>query len=128
MSDRSLRGARLGGASLQDDHGVELAPRQQIAFSCPQEHSFSIPMAEEADVPDSWECARCGQRAQRVDVTDPVLKADKPVRTHWDMLRERRSMSELEELLEERLQLLRGGEIGPAHLHKRPTRRTASKT
>jgi len=37
-------------------------------------------------------------------------------------------MSELEELLEERLQLLRGGEIGPAHLHKRPTRRTASKT
>jgi hypothetical protein len=123
MSDRSLRGARLGGPSLQDDHGVELAPRQQIAYSCPQGHSFAIPMAEEADIPDTWECARCGQRAQRLDATDPVLKPEKPVRTHWDMLLERRSMSELEELLEERLQLLRGGEIGPAHLHRRGPRR-----
>jgi hypothetical protein len=31
----------------------------------------------------------------------------KPARTHWDMLLERRSIPELEELLEERLTLLR---------------------
>jgi hypothetical protein len=41
------------------------------------------------------------------------------------MLRERRSISELEELLAERVQLLRSGEIGPAHLHR--TRSTGSK-
>jgi len=34
------------------------------------------------------------------------------------MLREHRSISELEELLAERVQLLRNGEIGPAHLHR----------
>jgi len=34
------------------------------------------------------------------------------VRTHWDMLRERRSIAELEELLAERLSLLRSGELG----------------
>ena len=38
------------------------------------------------------------------------------------MLRERRSISELEELLAERVPLLRKGEIGPAHLHR--TKRT----
>ena len=37
----------------------------------------------------------------------------KPVRTHWDMLRERRTVGELEELLAERLALLRSGTIGP---------------
>ncbi|HWD79100.1 MAG TPA: RNA polymerase-binding protein RbpA, partial [Kribbella sp.] len=50
-------------------------------------------------------------------------KQEKPARTHWDMLRERRSISELEELLAERVELLRKGEIGPAHLHR--TKRTA---
>jgi hypothetical protein len=33
--------------------------------------------------------------------------ADKVARTHWDMLLERRSRAELEELLEERLAYLR---------------------
>ena len=33
-------------------------------------------------------------------------------RTHWDMLRERRSIAELEDLLAERLNLLRSGELG----------------
>ena len=45
-------------------------------------------------------------------------KAEKPARTHWDMLLERRSVEDLEVLLTERLELLRGGEIGPAHLHR----------
>ena len=36
------------------------------------------------------------------------MKATKPARTHWDMLRERRSIEELEELLAERLDEIRG--------------------
>ena len=48
----------------------------------------------------------------------PEEKVEKPARTHWDMLLERRSEKELEEILNERLELLRGGEIGPAHLHR----------
>ena len=40
------------------------------------------------------------------------------------MLLERRSIKELEEILTERLELLRGGEIGPAHLH-RPSKKKA---
>jgi hypothetical protein len=40
------------------------------------------------------------------------------------MLLERRSVKELEEILTERLELLRSGEIGPAHLH-RPSKKKA---
>ena len=52
------------------------------------------------------------------DGVRPEEKPAKHVRTHWDMLLERRSVKELEEILAERLELLRSGEIGPAHLHR----------
>jgi hypothetical protein len=126
MSDRVLRGARLGGQSFEDERGIEFAPRQQVAYICPKGHAFEIPMAEDADVPPVWECARCGAEARLVDGAEPEAKQEKPVRTHWDMLRERRSIPELEEILSERLTMLRAGEIGPVHLH-RSSSRTATK-
>ncbi|MGH3366799.1 MAG: RNA polymerase-binding protein RbpA [Nocardioidaceae bacterium] len=118
MSDRVLRGARLGGQSFEDERGIEFAPRQQVAYICAQGHAFEIPMAADAEVPEVWECVRCGGDARLVDGAEPETKKEKPVRTHWDMLRERRSISELEEILSERLTMLRAGEIGPAHLHR----------
>ena len=55
---------------------------------------------------------RCGAESLRSDGERPELKEEKPTRTHWDMLRERRSIAELEDLLAERLNLLRAGELG----------------
>ena len=75
-------------------------------------------MSVEADVPAVWECPRCGAEGLSVSGIQPEVKAEKPARTHWDMLLERRSVTELEEILAERLELLRSGEIGPAHLHR----------
>ncbi|MGH3445455.1 MAG: RNA polymerase-binding protein RbpA, partial [Nocardioidaceae bacterium] len=74
-----------------------------------------------------WECPRCGAQAKSLSGHVPEQKAEKPTRTHWDMLLERRSIKELEDILTERLELLRGGEIGPAHLH-RPTRKKTRKS
>ena len=54
-----------------------------------------------------WECPRCGKEAVRSDGTKADEKDQKPPRTHWDMLIERRSISDLEDLLQERLDLLR---------------------
>jgi rubredoxin len=118
MGERTLRGARLGGQSFEDERGIEFAARQNVAYVCPQGHDFEITMAAEADVPASWECPRCGAEALSKDGATPEEKTEKPARTHWDMLLERRSIKELEEILTERLELLRGGEIGPAHLHR----------
>ena len=128
MGERTLRGARLGGQSFEDERGIEFAARQQVGYICKQGHAFEIPMSAEADVPAVWECPRCGSEALATDGTKPVAKNEKPVRTHWDMLLERRSIKELEDILAERLDLLRGGEIGPAHLHrarKSKTRKSA---
>lgn len=106
MADRTLKGHGLGGKSLADSSGVELAARQHVDYDCPKGHAFACTFAEEADVPDTWECPRCGGTAIRTGAT-PAAKESKPVRTHWDMLRERRSIPELEEILAERLVELR---------------------
>ena len=110
MSERNLRGSRLGAASLESESGVEPAERQMVTYNCPEGHTVVVPMSLEADVPPLWEC-RCGAEALRADTDAPERKAGKPARTHWDMLLERRTVAELEVLLDERLALLRSREL-----------------
>jgi RNA polymerase-binding protein len=114
MSERALRGTRLGATSYETDSGIDLAPRQDVQYSCPNGHRFDMPFALEADVPPTWECRVCGAQALRVDGEAPEAKPGKPTRTHWDMLLERRSVADLEEVLAERLEVLRGGGIAYA--------------
>jgi RNA polymerase-binding protein len=111
MSERALRGTRLGATSYESDSGIDLAPRQEIEYICANGHQFSMPFSMEAEVPAIWECRVCGAQALRRDGAAPEEKAGKPVRTHWDMLLERRSLTELEEVLAERLGVLRRGGI-----------------
>ena len=122
MAERTLRGARLGGQSFEDERGIEFAARQQAGYRCSNGHEFEITMSMEAEVPAVWECPRCGAEALSTSGIEPEHKTEKPARTHWDMLLERRSEKELEDILTERLEMLRGGEIGPAHLHRSGSR------
>lgn len=117
MSERALRGSRLGAQSYETDEGVEIAPRQDIAYGCPAGHEFRMPFSAEAEVPATWECRVCGAEALKVDASRPEPKKSKPARTHWDMLMERRSVAELEDLLAERLELLRSP-TGPGDQRK----------
>ena len=45
--------------------------------------------------------------ARLVDGAEPEQKKVKPPRTHWDMLLERRTLAELDEILNERLAEIR---------------------
>ncbi|CAM4130136.1 RNA polymerase-binding protein RbpA [Helcobacillus massiliensis] len=110
MSSRSLRGTRLGSLSMETDEGVLAAPRQESPYDCPNGHTTILPFSVEADVPLVWEC-RCGATAVLRDHEKPDEKPGRPVRTHWDMLLERRSEEELQVLLDKRLDLLRRGRL-----------------
>lgn len=112
MADRSLRGARLGSASLQSEEGVVFADRKLVQYRCPQcGHTSDVIFAAEAESPDAWECRNCGHQAARVGADDEIVAdVSEPAtsgRTPWEMLLERRSIPELEELLQERLDWLR---------------------
>jgi hypothetical protein len=65
-----------------------------------------MPFSAEADeIPDIWPCS-CGLVGAQMGVL-PQAKESKHVRTHWDMLLERRSIKELEGILKERLEIVR---------------------
>ena len=109
MSDKSLRGTRLGAQSLESDEGVEPAARRVAEYHCARGHVTRVPFSVEAQAPALWEC-KCGDEALLMDSERPTAKWTKPARTHWDMLLERRSVAELEVLLDERLALLRASQ------------------
>lgn len=106
MSDRVLRGTRLGAVSYESDRHTEFAPRLRTAYDCPNGHETEVPFAAEAEIPATWGCRVCGATALLRDGAQPEEKKGKPARTHWDMLLERRSTEELEEVLAERLAVL----------------------
>ncbi|MGL4305744.1 MAG: RNA polymerase-binding protein RbpA, partial [Mycobacteriaceae bacterium] len=56
--------------------------------------------------PGTWLCKN-GLEGALMEGNAPEIKKAKPPRTHWDMLLERRSVAELEDLLKERLDLLK---------------------
>ena len=106
MANTSLRGTRLGATSYENDAHVVMVDRVFVAYSCPKGHETTIPYSAEAEeIPYEWEC-RCGANAHRTDVEAPEAKEAKVGRSHWDMLLERRTINDLEDLLSERLDLL----------------------
>ena len=110
MADRSLRGMRLGAQSLQSEEGVTFSPRVSHTYLCATCGQETVMIfSADAEAPDEWECKHCSQTATRVVDGGPVVvdhSDEKIARTHWDMLLERRTRAELEELLEERLTYL----------------------
>jgi hypothetical protein len=65
-----------------------------------------MPFSAEADeIPDTWAC-ECGLQGIRMG-TVPQEVQGKHVRTHWDMLLERRTIKDLEGILKERLEVVR---------------------
>ncbi|WP_349827787.1 RNA polymerase-binding protein RbpA [Brevibacterium litoralis] len=107
MSERSLRGTQLGSRSLESESGVEPAPRQVVEYETEDGTRFTVTFSVEAEVPATWEDGTHGL-GQRVGAEQPEDEEGKHVRTHWDMLLERRSFEELEVLLDERLKIRRG--------------------
>ena len=113
MADRVLRGSRLGAISYETEYAAVPAPRQLVKFRCERDHEFSVPFAHDAEIPTAWECRLDGTVAKAVDLPEPEVKKVKAPRTHWDMLIERRTIADLEEVLAERLDVLRARRGGP---------------
>ncbi|MEE1621199.1 RNA polymerase-binding protein RbpA [Zafaria sp. Z1313] len=105
MSDRSLRGMRLGAQSMETEAGVEPAPRQRVEYRCEDGEQVFVTFSSEAEIPPTW-VSKTGKEAVLVNGEKPDDSNEKPVRTHWDMLLERRSVDELEQILKDRLDKL----------------------
>ena len=107
MSDRSLRGMRLGSQSMETESNVQPAPRQRVEYRTADGDRVFVTFAAEAEIPSVW-TAKSGKEAYLVNGDSTAdAEEEKPARTHWDMLMERRSIDELEKTLEDRLEYYR---------------------
>ena len=117
MADRVLRGSRMGAVSYETDRDHDLAPRQMVKYRTETGDVFEVPFADDAEIPEEWMCKN-GQLGTLMEGEGVESKPAKPPRTHWDMLRERRSMEELESLLQERMDHLKSRRRSAARLLK----------
>lgn len=117
MADRVLRGSRMGAVSYETDRDHDLAPRQLVKYRTDDGEIYEVPFADDAEIPEEWMCKN-GKLGTLVEGEGVESKPVKPPRTHWDMLLERRSMEELDVLLEERIEALRKRRRNAAKLLK----------
>ena len=110
MAQQTMRGIRLGAQSLESEVGVNYSPRNKYNYQCSNGHISELVFAHDAELPNSWQCKACPSQA--VLLTDgKLIKLEidelKTPRSHWEMLLERRSKEELEEILQERISYIR---------------------
>ena len=117
MADRVLRGSRMGAVSYETDRDHDLAPRQLVKYRTEDGEIYEVPFADDAEIPEEWMCKN-GKLGTLVEGEGVESKPVKPPRTHWDMLLERRSIEELDVLLEERVEALRKRRRNAAKLLK----------
>mgnify|MGYP000051737660 CR=1 FL=1 len=110
MTQQTMRGMRLGSQSLESERGVAYSARNKHEYVCANGHNTEMIFAAEAEVPATWECRKCSADAVLMVDGAPVESIEqehKTPRSHWEMLLERRTREELEEILAERLEYIR---------------------
>jgi hypothetical protein len=106
--DFSIRGrswlvARVGAGPIGEAERGEAAPRNRIPFWCANMHETRVAFASDADVPEFWDCPRCGLPAGQDEQNPPPAPRTEPYKTHLAYVRERRSDADGDALLEEAL-------------------------
>ena len=78
-----------------------------MSYHCSNGHLTTPSFASEADVPELWDCPRCGLPAGRDTENPPAPPRTEPYKTHLAYVKERRSDADGAAILEEALGRLR---------------------
>jgi hypothetical protein len=103
----AIRGSRVGAGPMGEAERGEAAPRQSVTYFCSNEHRTMIAFAVEAQVPEAWDCPRCGLPASMDSDNPPPAPKIEPYKTHLAYVKERRSDAEAKDILNEALTTLR---------------------
>ena len=104
----AIRGSRVGAGPMgESERRGEVAPRRRVSFWCANGHESRPSFAADAQIPDEWECPRCGYPTNRDKDNPPAPPKVEPYKTHLAYVRERRDDRDGEALLNEALEALR---------------------
>jgi rubredoxin len=103
----AIRGSRVGAGPMGETERGEAAPRRRVSFWCANGHESRPLFAADAQIPDEWECPRCGFPTNRDKDNPPTPAKVEPYKTHLAYVRERRDDTDGEAILNEALETLR---------------------
>jgi hypothetical protein len=86
----------------------DAAPRVYVSFWCAKGHETRPSFANDAAIPESWDCPRCGWPAGTDKAAPPAPPKNEPYKTHLAYVRERRTDADGEAILAEAIAKLRG--------------------
>lgn len=114
VGTNAIRGSRVGSGPMGESERGESAPRIVISYWCSNGHETRPSFAEdeEIEVPEVWDCPRCGLPAGQDKDNPPQAPRTEPYKTHLAYVKERRSDTEGAHLLDEALQSMRDRGIG----------------
>ena len=109
-SGNAIRGSRVGAGPMGEAERGEAAPRVHVSYWCANGHETRPSFAEEQglQIPETWDCPRCGFPAGQSQEAPPAPPRVEPYKTHLAYVKERRSDADGEAILTEALQQLRG--------------------
>lgn len=97
----------MGAGPMGEAERGERAPRRRISFWCANQHETRPAFAEDAQIPEVWDCPRCGFPAGRDRQNTPAAPHTEPYKTHLAYVRERRNQQDGDAILAEALARLR---------------------
>ncbi|WP_028661483.1 RNA polymerase-binding protein RbpA [Saccharomonospora saliphila] len=107
VGGNAIRGTRVGAGPSGESERGEAAPRRRISYWCANRHESRPSFATDAEIPDEWECPRCGLPAGRDEQNPPAAPRTEPYKSHLAYVKERRSDADGERILAEALERLR---------------------
>ena len=103
-----IRGSRVGAGPGGDARYGESIDRHRLDFFCANGHATQLYFAVDAQLPDTWDCPRCGLPAGLDQQAPPQIPRNEPYKSHLAYVKERRSDAEGEALLAEALARVAG--------------------
>ncbi|MCX4388384.1 RNA polymerase-binding protein RbpA [Micromonospora peucetia] len=102
-----IRGTRAGSLPAHRAERHQPAPCRTVTYWCRNDHHTNIRLAAEVEVPEVWDCPRCGLPAGQDAQNPPGRARLEPYKTHLAYVKERRTAEEGEAILAEALAALR---------------------
>ena len=103
----AIRGSRVGAGPMGEAERGEPAPRHRISYWCANNHESRPSFADDAAIPEIWDCPTCGYPAGRDPENPPTPAKVEPYKTHLAYVKERRSDDDGDAILAEALERLK---------------------
>ena len=106
----AIRGSRVGAGPMGEAERGEAIERFTISYWCANNHEIKPSFAKEegVEIPDEWDCPRCGWPAGQDPDNPPQPQKNEPYKTHLAYVKERRDDKDGDAILAEAIEKLRG--------------------